>query len=90
MKKTILTSVAATLMMAAPALAWEGKTVACYDKVWVGPKYKAEKVLVKEAKYKYEHKRGHIEKVYYAPVYVEKKTKISNGYYVMKEIRCHQ
>jgi hypothetical protein len=89
MKKTILTTFAATMMMAAPALAWEGKTVACYDKVWVGAKYTAVKELVKPAKTKYEHKNGHIEKVYYAPVYIEKKTKVSDGYYVMKKIKCH-
>lgn len=89
MKKTILTTVAATLMMAAPAFAWEGKTVACYDKVWVGPKYTAVKELVKPAKYKYEHRHGRVEKIYYAPVYVEKKTKVSDGYYVMKEVSCH-
>lgn len=87
MKKILIAAVAASAM-AAPAFAWEGKTVACFDKHWMGPKYSTHKVLVKPAKQQYEHKKGRIELVHYAPVYREVRTKVSDGYWVMKEVPC--
>ena len=88
MKKTILTAVAATMISAVPALAWEGKAVECYDKVWVGPKYATEKVLEYPAKKKWEHKNGQMVKMYYAPIYMEKKTLVKEGHYVLKKAAC--
>ncbi len=39
MKKTLISAVVAAVAFAAPAMAWEGKTVACYDKHLVSAKY---------------------------------------------------
>lgn len=87
--KTILTAAAAAVALTAgSAMAWEGRTVACFDKVWVPATYSTEKVLVKHAKERYEHKNGRIELVHYAPVYREVKTLASKGYWVMKEVSC--
>jgi len=47
MNKTLVSAVVAAIAFAAPAMAWEGKTVACYDKHLVPAKYSATKVLVK-------------------------------------------
>jgi TRAP-type C4-dicarboxylate transport system substrate-binding protein len=89
MKKTLITAVVAAIAFAAPAMAWEGKTVACYDKHLVPAKYSATKVLVKAGKKQYEHRNGHIELVAYPPVYKEVRTKISGSHYVMREVACH-
>jgi len=50
-------------------MAWEGNTVACYDKQLVPAKYSAEKVHVKKSKKQYEHLYGRIELVSYPAVY---------------------
>ncbi|MDJ0825977.1 MAG: hypothetical protein QNJ16_10795 [Rhodobacter sp.] len=87
--KSILTAAAAAVVLTAgSAMAWEGRTVACFDKHWVPPTYKTHKVLVKHAKERYEHKHGRIELVHYAPVYREHKSLASKGYWVMKEVSC--
>ena len=44
MKKMMFTAAAAT-MFAAPAAAWEGQKVACYDKHWVPATYTTSKHL---------------------------------------------
>lgn len=89
MKMTLISAAVAAIAFAAPAMAWEGKTVACYDKHLVPAKYSATKVLVKAGKSQYEHKNGHIELVAYPPVYREVRTKTSDAHYVMREIKCH-
>ena len=38
MKTTILAAAAILVSLTVPAIAWEGKVVACYDRVWVLPK----------------------------------------------------
>ena len=87
--KSILTATAAAVVLSAgSALAWEGRTVACFDKHWVGPTYSTKNVLVKPAKEKYEHKNGRIELVRYAAVYRQHKTLKSEGMWVMKEVSC--
>ena len=50
MKKTLISAVAAAITFAAPAMAWEGTTVACFDKHLVPAQYSATKVLVKAGK----------------------------------------
>lgn len=89
MNKTLISAVVAAIAFAAPAMAWEGKTVACYDKHLVPAKYSAEKVLVKESKKQYEHRNGHIELVVYPSVYKEVRTKTADAHYVMREVACH-
>ncbi len=87
--KSILTAAAAAFVLTAgSAMAWEGRTVACFDKHWVGPTYTAKNVLVKPAKEKYEHKNGRIELVRYAAVYRQHKTLATEGMWVMKEVSC--
>jgi len=87
--KSILTAAAvAVVLSAGSALAWEGKTVACFDKQWVGPAYKAHNVLVKPAKEKYEHKNGRVELVRYAAVYREHRSQVSEGKWIMKQVSC--
>lgn len=88
MKKILFTSVIAAIGFAAPAMAWEGKTVACYDKHLVPAKYSVEKVLVKGGKKQYEHRNGHIELVSYPPVYRQVKTLKAGAHYVMREVAC--
>ncbi len=88
MKKILAVAAAAVALSAGSAMAWEGRTVACYDKHWVPPTYTVDKVLVKHAKERYEHKNGRIELVHYAPVYKESKTLKHKGYWVMKEVSC--
>ena len=81
--------VVAAIAFAAPAMAWEGKTVACYDKHLVPAQYSAEKVLIKKSKKQYEHRNGRIELVKYPSVYKEVLTKTADSHYVMREIKCH-
>ncbi len=87
--KSILTAAAAAVVLTAgTAMAWEGRTVACFDKHWVGPTYKTHTVLVKPAKERYEHANGRIELVRYAAVYREYKHKVKDGMWVMKQVSC--
>jgi len=88
MKSILFAAASAVVLTAGSAMAWEGKTVACFDKHYVGPTYSAHKVLVKPAKQQYEHKNGRIELVHYAPVYREVRTQESHGHWVMKEVSC--
>ena len=86
--KSIITAAAAVAITATAASAWEGRTVACFDKHYVGPTFETSHVLVKPAKEQYEHKNGRIELVRYAAVYREHKTLVSEGKWVMKEVSC--
>ncbi len=88
MKTIISAAIAAVALTAGSAMAWEGRTTACFNKHWVPATYSTEKVLVKHAKEQYEHKNGRIELVHYAPVYRQVKTLASNGYWIMKEVSC--
>lgn len=89
MKKTLFSAVVAAVAFAAPAMAWEGATVACYDKVLVPAKYEYSKTLVKAGKKQYEHRNHRIELVAYPPVYKQNKTLVAGSHYVMREISCH-
>ncbi len=86
--KTILFAAAAAMTMAAPAVAWEGRTVACFDKVWVGPTYATSKKLVMAPHDEYKHTKHGVELVRYDAVYREYKHKVSDGHWVMKEVPC--
>lgn len=88
MKKTLFSAAIAAIAFAAPAMAWEGKTVACYDKALIGAKYTSTKVLVKGAKQQYEHRNGRIEEVHYPAVYKEVRTKVADAHYVMRPVSC--
>jgi len=88
MKSILTASAAAVLLTAGSAMAWEGRTVACFDNVWVGPTYSAKNVLVMPAKEQYEKKNGRVELVRYAAVYRQHKSLKTKGMWVMKEISC--
>ncbi|MAQ82569.1 hypothetical protein [Psychromarinibacter halotolerans] len=88
MKSILTAAVAAVVISSGSAMAWEGKTVGCFDKVWVSATYTTKKELVKPAKEQFEHKNGRIELVHYAPVYREIKMLASPGYWVMREVSC--
>ena len=90
MKKTLFTAVIAAIGFAAPAMAWEGKTVACYDKKLVPATYTYTKHLVKGGKSQYEHRNGRIELVSYPPVYRQVATLKTGAHYVMQQVMCHK
>lgn len=89
MKKTLFTAVIAAIGFAAPAMAWEGKTVACYNKELVPATYNYTKHIVKAGKKQYEHRNGRIELVSYPPVYREVATLNTAAHYVMRQVKCH-
>ncbi|KUF11556.1 hypothetical protein [Pseudoponticoccus marisrubri] len=88
MKKVLAGVFLAATALAAPAMAWESQVVACYDKVYVPPKYKTHKKLVMAAHYEWEHKHGQMVKVYYPAVYKEYRHKEHEGYYVARKAPC--
>ncbi len=89
MKKTLFTLVIAAIGFAAPAMAWEGNTVACYDKHLVPAKYTYTKHMVKDSKKQYEHRNGRIELVKYPAVYRQVATLKKEAHYVMVQVKCH-
>lgn len=89
MKKTIMTAVAATLISATGAFAWEGTPIVCYDKHFVAPQYAVTKTLKKPAKTMMEHnKHGQVVEMYYPPVYIENRVLIAEGHFVMRQAPC--
>lgn len=88
MKKTLLAAAAATVALSAPAFAWEGKKVACYDKVWQDPVYQYTQELEYPAKMKWEHVNGQMVEMHYAPIYMQKKTMVRGGRYVLVKAAC--
>ncbi len=86
--KTILMGAIVAMAAASPALAWEGQKVACYDKVWVPATYNTKKVLEYPAHTKWAHSNGQMVEMYYAPVYMEKKSLAKAGHYVLREAGC--
>ncbi len=88
MKKSLIVAALVAIASAAPAVAWEGKTVACYKKVWVNPTYSAKKVLVMKSHSEYKHVGKEVHEIYYPPVYKEVLKQKSAGYYVMKKVAC--
>ncbi|WP_157932954.1 hypothetical protein [Roseovarius salinarum] len=87
--KAIITGAIITMAAAAtPALAWEGKKVACYDKVWVPATYKSKKVLEYPAKKKWEHHDGQMVKMRYPAIYMVKKYVDMEGHYELHKAPC--
>ena len=87
--KTMFTVAATAMLFAAPAVAWEGKKVACYDKHWVPATYYTTKHLEMDAKYQWEHVDGQYVKVYSPPVYMEKTHLKKAGHYVLRKAPCN-
>ncbi|WP_417205363.1 hypothetical protein [Antarctobacter sp.] len=87
MKKVLVGALIAAAF-AAPAMAWEGKVVACYDKVWVPAKYGYKQHLIMAAHTEWEYKNGQMIKVHYPAVYKESKHMVKEGYYVAKKAAC--
>ena len=90
MKTTILAAAAVLVSFAAPAMAWEGKVVACYDSVWVPAKTETHKNLHSAAHTKWEHRGGQLVEVYYAPVYIQHTHQKSKGCYLKVKAACNK
>ncbi len=88
MKKLLMGAALALTTVAAPAFAWEGKVVACYDKIWVPAKYKVEKKLIMAAHKEWEWRNGQMIKVWYPAVYKEIEHQVSEGYYIARKAAC--
>jgi len=88
MKKVLAGAVVAA-SLAAPAFAWEGQVVACYDKVWVPAKYDAVQTLIMAAHTEWEHNaHGQMIRVHYPAVYKEDKILVEPGKYVAVKAPC--
>lgn len=89
MKTTIIAAAAAVISFAEPAMAWEGRVIACYDSTWVPDEYEVHKTLHSEAHTKWEHRGKQLVEVYYAPVYIEHKHLKTPGHYIKYKAPCH-
>ncbi len=89
MKTTLfVTAAAVAALFSAPAMAWEGQKVACYDKHWVPATYTTTKTLKHAARTEWEHHGDQVVKVYYAPMYIEHKHLDKKGHYVLRQAPC--
>jgi len=88
MKKVLVGAFLAASAFAAPAMAWEGHVVACYDKVWVPAKYAVSKQLYMKAHTEWEHRHGQMVKVHYPAIYKEHKTLTHPGHYIARKAPC--
>ena len=88
MKKVLAGAILAASTLAAPAFAWEGKVVACYDKIWVPAKYAYTKELIMASHTEWEWQDGQMVKVWYPAVYKEKKHMKSPGHYIARKAAC--
>ena len=88
MKTKLIAAAVVLTSFAAPAMAWEGQVVACYDSVWVPAQYKTSKKLHSGAHTKWEHRGDQLVEVYYAPVYIEHRHQVSKGYYLKRKAAC--
>ncbi|EBA08979.1 hypothetical protein [Sagittula stellata] len=87
--KKVLAGAAVLAALAAPAFAWEGQVVACYDKVWVPAKYNTSKTLIMAAHTEWEHAaNGQMVQMHYPAVYKENKTLAAPGHYVAVKTAC--
>lgn len=88
MKKVLAGAIIAASTLAAPAFAWEGNVVACYDKIWVPATYSTSKHLIMAAHTEWEYRGGQMVKIHYPAVYKESKHMKSNGHYVARKAPC--
>ena len=88
MKRLLAGAALALSTLAAPAFAWEGQVVACYDKVWVPATYTYTKKLIMGAHTEWEYKNGQMIKVHYPAVYKEIAHLKTPGHYVAKKAPC--
>lgn len=86
MKKFAIAALLAAV--AAPAFAWEGHVVACYDKIWVPAKYDTYKELKMAAHTEWEYKNGQMVKVHYPAIYWERKKLVHPGHYIARKAPC--
>ncbi len=88
MKKVLAGAILAA-SFAAPAFAWEGQVVACYDKVWVPAKYSTSKTLIMAAHTEWEHNgHGQMIRMHYPAVYKENRSLVEPGHYVAVKAPC--
>jgi hypothetical protein len=89
MKSTLIAASIILASFAAPAMAWEGKVVACYNSVWVPAEYKTSKKLHSGAHTEWEHRGKQLVEVYYAPVYIQTNHLVRNGHYLKVKAACN-
>lgn len=90
MKTTLLAAATVLVSFAAPAMAWEGKVIQCFDKVWVAAEYKVSKKLHTPAYTKWEHRGDQLAEVYYAAIYLEQKHLVRAGHYLKVKAACNK
>lgn len=88
MKRLLAGAAIALSTLAAPAFAWEGHVVACYDKIWVPAKYTYSKKLIMAGHTEWEWKGHQMVKVHYPPVYKEMKHLKHAGHYIARKAPC--
>ncbi|MGR3492119.1 MAG: hypothetical protein ACU0DW_08675 [Shimia sp.] len=88
MFKSISAAAAMVVALAAPAFAWEGQVVACYDKVFVPAQFSTTKHLHSKAYTKWEHRGHQLVEVYYPAMYIEKRTKTADAHYIKRKAPC--
>lgn len=87
--KTFIAGVALAIAMAAPAFAWEGHIVACYDKVYVPAEFRTSKTLIMSAHTEWEHRNGQMVRVHYPAVYKENRHLVTPAHYVARQAPCN-
>lgn len=87
-KKLMAAAITTFAFSAGASMAWEGRVVECYGKVWHPAQYSTKKVLVKHARTEWEHRNGQLAQVYYAPVYKEVRSKTKDGHWIMRKEAC--
>jgi hypothetical protein len=90
MKTTFfVTAAAVAAMFGAPAMAWEGHKIECYDKHWVPATYTTSKKLKHAARTEWEHRDGQLAKVHYPAMYIEHTHLATAGHYVLRKAPCN-
>lgn len=88
MKNLMIASIVASAALAAPAFAWEGRVIACFDKVWVKAEYATTHVPHTKAKTVWEHRNGQMVEIYYPAIMKEMKHLVKEGYYIKRKAPC--
>ena len=87
--KKILAGAIVAAAFAAPAFAWEGQVVSCYDKVYMPPEFDTSLELIMAAHTEWEHVNGQMVQMHYPAVYREHRTMTKPGHYVARRAPCN-
>lgn len=91
MKKLLVATLAFTpLYLAAPAAAFEGQVRQCFVQHWQEPVFRATQHLVRGSFQRIEYRgNNYAERVYYPAVYEERRTRVQEGRYVLRQVACN-